>query len=599
MKNIIRTFLLATIVCLWGCQEENFDLGPIPGVEEAEFSVAEDTQGANYIVFTNSSVGFLKKWDFGNGSSAEGDVVTAYYPFKGDYTVTVTVFTKGGSVTSTQQVSIATTDPEICNVEILQLLTGGCDALEGKTWVIDADRSGHFGLGPGTAGVGGPTFTPDWYKAGANEKTGGGLYNDEYTFFLNESRFVQETNGDVYLNGGQAGNFPGSEESPVGDYIAPFTAAEIINYSLSESDGNQFISFNNNGFIGYATGVNTYQILSITEDEMFIRFRDEVNTDFAWYHRLIRKGYVPPPPPGPSTTKFPVDFETEVAPFNGFGGSTYEVIENPDASGANTSAKVGQYIKGFDGNWAGIETKLDAKLDFSTNTLIEYKVWSPVAGRALFKLESQDGSATPMEVFVDVTTTNQWEVLTFDFSGAASDTYDKIAMFLDFDNNNGGTFYFDDIRQTAPPLASVSIDFEASDPGFAPFGGNVYNYVDNPDASGINVSGKVGESVHGHESWAGMSTDLAGPIDFSSSSTFKMKVRGPVTGVIKFKIESTADSNVNIEVDVNSTKTDEWEELSFDFSGAASGTYDRIVVFFNFGTTDNTEVFHFDDIVLQ
>jgi hypothetical protein len=59
----------------------------------------------------------------------------------------------------------------------------------------------------------------------------------------------------------------------------------------------------------------------------------------------------------------------------------------PSATGVNTSAKVAQYVKGGDGNWAGIETTLATVLDFSTNTTMKMKVYSPVTGRALFKVE--------------------------------------------------------------------------------------------------------------------------------------------------------------------------------------------------------------------
>jgi hypothetical protein len=171
-------------------------------------------------------------------------------------------------------------------------------------------------------------------------------------------------------------------------------------------------------------------------------------------------------------------------------------------------------------------------------------------------------------------------------------------MFLDFDNNNGGTFYIDDIKQTAPPVA-VNFDFETEIPEWTQFGGNGYEWVDNPDATGINTSSKVGKSTHGNESWAGMHTTLSGPIDFSIKKTFKLKVYGPVTGPVKLKIEDSTNGDINMEIDATSTKTNEWEELTWDFSAAASGTYDRIVLFFNFGSTDTNEVFYFDDLIQE
>ncbi|MEQ8337334.1 MAG: PKD domain-containing protein [Cyclobacteriaceae bacterium] len=288
MKSIKTIILIIPVLLLLACQEE-FELTETPPTTE-DGTISESTEGTagpNYVVFTNTSEGFMKKWDFGNGTTDEGDEVTAYYPFAGEYTVTLTVFTKGGSVTTTQIVNIDETDPEICNVEVLQLLTGGCGVAEGKTWVIDKDRAGHFGLGPVSS------FGPDWYQAGANEKEGGGMYDDEYTFYLNQSVAEVETNGNVFINGGQQSNFPGATAA-VGDYIAPYTAPKDMNYAVTtDGEGNQFLSLTKGGFMGYATGVSTYQIMSINENEMFLRFTDQVNGEFAWYLRLIRKGYAP------------------------------------------------------------------------------------------------------------------------------------------------------------------------------------------------------------------------------------------------------------------------------------------------------------------
>ncbi|WP_224995528.1 PKD domain-containing protein [Cesiribacter sp. SM1] len=451
MKRILYTlvWVLGLQVFLSGCdlfQEEDFALGAPPTAADAAFTYEPSAENDNIINFTSPSTGaFIKNWDFGNGSKAQGSSVTGVFPLKGTYEVTLTVFTSGGSVSSTQTIEIAETDPTLLDLPVYNMLTGGNDRPEGKTWVIDAARAGHFGLGPDT------DVAPIWYTAGANEKAGGGLYNDKYTFVLADFEFNMETAGDVYLNGAQQGEFPGATASPVGDFMAPYTAPDNLQWSVTEdAEGNQFITISEGGFIGYYTGVRTYQIISLTENEMMIRSLDTGNEGFAWYHRLIPEGFTPPPPPPPATTTLPVDFEGATAPpFNGFGGTTYEVVDNPDASGINTSARVGKYVKGTEGNWAGIETALHAPLDFSTNTLIKYKVYSPVAGRALFKLERLDGSADPVEVFADVTKVNEWEELTFDFSAVPGGTYDKIAMFLDFDNNNGGTFYIDDIRQAA------------------------------------------------------------------------------------------------------------------------------------------------------
>ncbi|HET8859196.1 PKD domain-containing protein [Marivirga sp.] len=518
-KYIINLFILSLLIGFSACNEE-FVLEEAPSAAEAEFEVTQSSKGENYVVLSNSSTGFIKKWDFGNGASAEGSEVEAYFPFEGEYEVTLTVYSSGGSVSSSQTLDITSTDPSICNVEFLELLTGGCDQPEGKTWVIDAERAGHFGVGPPNAAG------PDYYAAAANEKVGGGLYNDEYTFILNNYQFVQEMNGDVYLNPAQGSNFTGAVESPVGDLIAPYEAPENINYSFSEdAAGNPVISFNNNGFIGYNTGVSTYTILSISENEMFIRFNDASTPDLSWFHRLIRKGYAPiaanftsavteltvnftntslnaetymwdfgdgttsteenpthtyaadgtypvtltATGPGQSATvtqevtvsaapkEFPFTFEESNVQFGEFGGSVFSVIDNPDPSGINTSSRVGQFQKGTEFSFAGLALLLDEPVDFSENTTLSMKIWSPVATNAILKLEVAGDPNTFTEQNVSIPVANEWVELTFDFSGAQNNLR-NLVIFADTENNNGGTFYIDDIGFATETANEITLD---------------------------------------------------------------------------------------------------------------------------------------------
>ncbi|ADR20166.1 hypothetical protein MATR_22180 [Marivirga tractuosa] len=518
-KYIFNLFILSLLFAFTACNEE-FVLEEAPDAGEASFDVNPSSKGENYVILSNSSDGFIKKWDFGNGASAEGDEVEAYFPFEGEYEVTLTVYAAGGSVSSSETVAISNTDPNICNVEFLELLTGGCDQPEGKTWVIDAERAGHFGVGPPNAAG------PDYYAAGANEKAGGGMYNDEYTFILNQYQYVQETNGDIYLNPAQASNFPGAFEPEVGDRKAPYDAPENINFAISENaEGQPVISFNNNGFIGYNTGVNTYTILSISENEMFVRFNDAATPDLSWFHRLIRKGFAPieagftvetteltasftntslnaetyswefgdgttsseespihtyaeegtysvtlevsGPGQSASVTQevsvsaapkvLPFTFEENNTQFGTFGGTVFNVIDNPDASGANTSARVGEFQKGTEFSFAGLALLLDEPVDFSENTTLSMKIWSPVATNAILKLEAAGDAGTFTEQNVSIPVANEWVELTFDFTGAQSNLQ-NLVIFADTDNNNGGTFYIDDIGFATESADEISLD---------------------------------------------------------------------------------------------------------------------------------------------
>ena len=120
----------------------------------------------------------------------------------------------------------------------------------------------------------------------------------------------------------------------------------------------------------------------------------------------------------------PIDFENEqitnddIIHFN--GGSGY-VVYNPQIDNDNPSEYVGVVIRDGGDIWAGTYIELDSYLDFSTNTTINMRVLSPYSGLMVkFKIEGDQGAfpsepATERDAYT--TKTNEWEILSWDFSG--------------------------------------------------------------------------------------------------------------------------------------------------------------------------------------
>ena len=453
MKNIFKYTLLFLTVLVFACQDEFKLDGTPPSEDDAIITVTVDDENDNIIHFSNSSDSFLKTWDLGNGGTGKGNAAKGIYPDSGTYVVKLTVYNAGGSYTSSTEVYIAQSDPTLLDKPIFNMLTGGADSENGKTWVIDSATARHFGLGPNTS------FYPEWYAAGANEKAGGGMYDDRYTFKLAAYGYVQQTNGDVYINGGQASNFSGAVESPVGDFTAPFTAPDNLTWNLVENDDDYpVLTINNGGFIGYYTGVSTYQILKLEENEMFLRYLDNVN-EFSWYIRLIPEGYVPGGGNGggeePVDVSLPIDFEEEVS-FTTFGGCCYAIIDNPDANGINTSEKVAETVHGGD-TWAGLYVELSEPIDFSSHNVFSIKVYAPQTGVFRLKFENAENDQDFVEIDQDVDVANEWVELKFDVSAVPSDRFAKIVVFPGWDISDAGTFYFDDLMLTTAP-SELTID---------------------------------------------------------------------------------------------------------------------------------------------
>ncbi|MEE4198394.1 MAG: PKD domain-containing protein [Bacteroidales bacterium] len=177
------------------------------------------------------------------------------------------------------------------------------------------------------------------------------------------------------------------------------------------------------------------------------------------------------------------------------------------------------------------------------------------------------------------------------------------------DGTGGSTVYFDNIyfyRSGASTEPSLPLDFESSviDYAWTDFDGGEVTIIDNPQSSGINTSSKVAQMVKNTgQTWGGSWIALDAPIDFSTNKTFKMKVYSPrVDAKVLLKVENLTDGGINHEVEVSTTTANEWEELTFDYSGIDdTKEYQKIVLIFDNGTAgDGSANFTwlFDDIEL-
>lgn len=289
--------------------------------------------------------------------------------------------------------------------------------------------------------------------------------------------------------------------------------------------------------------------------------------------------------------------------------SLYSVVDNPDNSGINTSAKAGKFIVNAAGQpWAGLWSADIGSVTFDANNcIIKVQVYKDVVSIFDLKFENDDASVA-FEVKVANTVTSQWEELTFDFSAQIGKTITKIVIIPDFPSERtaGSTNYFDNISfnaTTAPPVVnpSLPIDFETGTFSFNDFDGGAVTIIDNPQSSGINTSSKVAQMVKSAgQNWGGSWIALDSPIDFSTNNAFTMKVYSPRAGVpVLFKIENDNDGGINIGKTANTTVANAWETLTFDFTGAASNTYSKLVFIFEEATMgDGTAnwTFLFDDI---
>ena len=317
----------------------------------------------------------------------------------------------------------------------------------------------------------------------------------------------------------------------------------------------------------------------------------------------------------------PIDFENNIttSDFVDFDGGIATVLANPQSGGINTSATSAQIIRNGGALWSGSKIYLTSNLDFSDDNIVSMKVYTSAPIGTVVKLKLEGIGSTERDVATTVN--NEWEELSWDFTGEPSN-YNTLVFMFDFGNIGDGspnsTFLFDDIQQFfGGAQIDLPVSFEDATINYTTtdFGGNASSLTVDP----FNANNTVTEVVKTNlaEAWAG--TTIGTPAGFASNipltlsaSIMTVKVWSPIAGApIRLKVEDSSDPTHTCETETNTTIAGGWETLVFDFSNQAPGTellsiglgmgwtYNMASIFFNFGTdgaSSGEKTYFFDDV---
>ena len=307
MKKIFNAVLLvgAAAALLLGCRPMDLDLhklGAPVTEDQLSFSTTPSASTPNIIELTNtSSVNGVALWDLGNGSIVKGDKVSASYPFKGDYTITMSLYTTGGSATVSKVVSIADNDFGLLDTPGYNALTGGANATEGKTWVFARYTYGHFGVGDVNAApeAGGPA----WWQCDPNGKAGCSLYDNTYTFIQKGTKLIWKNNGSIYTNENGMNHLGkgGTPNEAVGDFDVPYTPGDNLSFVFDEAAGK--LTLSDGAFLGFYTGVSEYNIIKLDEHQLYVWCRSAAEPGNAWYFMFVPEDELVEPEPEPVEPK--------------------------------------------------------------------------------------------------------------------------------------------------------------------------------------------------------------------------------------------------------------------------------------------------------
>ncbi|MGB5029095.1 MAG: PKD domain-containing protein [Chitinophagaceae bacterium] len=315
----------------------------------------------------------------------------------------------------------------------------------------------------------------------------------------------------------------------------------------------------------------------------------------------------------------PITFESPTVDytFGNFGGGNVTIINNPQSSGINTSARVGRMVKNPPEVWGGSVITLGDPIDFSVNKVFRMKVFSPrVGAKVLLKVENLTNGGISFEREATTTVANTWEDLVFNYAAInTAESYQKVVLIFELgipgDGSANFTFLFDDIRltnQLPTSLLTLPVTFDLPGVNYAvtDFGGN--QSVDAVDPSNAANNVKKTTKPNGAETWAGttIGSGFTSAIPFSATATqMSVRVYSPAAGLpIRLKVEDRNDNTRSVETEKVTTVANAWETLVFDFANQATGTaalnlaytYNMASIFFNFGTAGDGKIFYWDDI---
>lgn len=304
-KNI--NFLLVALLMLTisGCNEKDYSLGDLSAPSDVVINTQivgatatnPNGDGSGNVIITMSGKNALSyKVDYDASDAVDlvflpSGTVNKKYTKLGlnTYRITAVAYGKGGtSTTVTKEISVRsdfTVAPEIANN-----LTGGTS----KTWVVEKNVMGHFGVGPWTG-----SNTPEWWAAPPNDKAGccNCFYTARFTFAkvaaTNTYTLAVASPDGAFTKTGALTTLPGIPASGAEgcySYSGGTSNFSFIPASTSVpntvSTKTSILLAGNNTYIGYGALQKEYEIMSISATNLYLRVQG-TETGNAWYLKLI------------------------------------------------------------------------------------------------------------------------------------------------------------------------------------------------------------------------------------------------------------------------------------------------------------------------
>ncbi|MDY0779516.1 glycoside hydrolase family 16 protein [Tenacibaculum sp. IB213877] len=323
MKKSIYSLIILIITASFikSCQKNDYEVGDIVvpknvSITAEVLGVDENNphgDGSGFVVFkatADNEINF--QFDFGDGKRevAPSGVIKHRYTKVGINTFSVIVNATGtGGVGSSSSIEV-TVYSSFSDVEAESFLTGAQTTVEDgelvidqnqlpsfKKWYWQADKSLHVGLGPVEGD--GFDFEAWWSGIGPWDEEKACMYDNEFVFTRTaEGVTFEQTVGPAFVPGTYAGKI-GVDGDQCHDETVAINMFGVKDVTITPSESTAALEgqyngspyrqtsfeISDGGFMGWYVGASTYDIISITNDELIVRIVESGN-DFAWYHKF-------------------------------------------------------------------------------------------------------------------------------------------------------------------------------------------------------------------------------------------------------------------------------------------------------------------------
>ena len=315
MKNIknIYIVLFSMTIAFLGCQEKEYEFGDIiapssivinaeiigQDVNDPDLANGDGSGIVNFTVSADNASSYVYYFN-GVASASPSGIFSKRFSKVGTNIYTVVVKANGTAGVSTTKSMDIEVYSSFTDIEAENFLSGA-NIGDSKKWYWQADVDVHVGLGPVTEDYGGGEFAYEaWWngiKAWDSEKAC--MYDNEFVFTRTEDGITfEQTVGPSFVPGTYAGSLGVAGDICHDETVAtsmfglkqvsfgPSTSKAAIEGSYDNEDYRRTsFEISDNGFMGWLVGSSTYDIISISNDELFVRII-EAGDGFAWYHRF-------------------------------------------------------------------------------------------------------------------------------------------------------------------------------------------------------------------------------------------------------------------------------------------------------------------------